>query len=208
MFDAVVFDYGRVISLDPAGEAGEEMARLAGVPAEIFEKARMAYRDDYDRGSMRGRDYYQKVMREAGVPVTDTRDFDDLADRITRIDIHSWAAINSETEELMREIGGTGCKLGILSNMPHDFLELERDVFRVFDLCDPCIFSCKHNLLKPEREIYQVLIDALGCAPDKIVFFDDVPANIEGARGLGITAYLWENAKTARGILKTLGILP
>jgi putative hydrolase of the HAD superfamily len=207
MFEAVVFDYGRVISLDPADKALEEMARLAGIPADVFEKVRMTYRDDYDRGSIRGRDYYQKVMREAGVPVTDTRDFDALADRITRIDVHSWAVINSETEELMREIREAGYKLGILSNMPHDFIELERDVFRVFDLCDPCIFSCRYNLLKPEPEIYQVLIDALGCAPGKIVFFDDMPVNVEGARGLGITAYLWKDAKAAREILKTLGIL-
>ncbi|MDR1353015.1 MAG: HAD family phosphatase [Treponema sp.] len=208
MFEAVVFDYGRVIGLDPVDEAQEEMARLAGVPADIFEKIRMRYRDDYDRGSIRGRDYYQKVMREAGAPAADTRDFDALADRITRIDTHSWAVINGETEKLMREIRGAGYRLGILSNMPHDFLELERDAFRVFDLCDSCIFSCKYNLLKPEREIYQVLIGALGCAPDKIVFFDDVPVNVEGARGLGIAAYLWEGAEAARGILKTLGILP
>jgi putative hydrolase of the HAD superfamily len=91
--------------------------------------------------------------------------------------------------------------------MPHDFLENERDVFRAFEFCDPCIFSCRYNLIKPEREIYQVLIDALGCAPEEIVFFDDVPVNVEGARDLGIKSYLWENAKTARGILTDLGIL-
>jgi putative hydrolase of the HAD superfamily len=208
MFEAVVFDYGRVISLDPVEESQEEMARLAGVPSGIFEKIRMKYRDDYDRGSMRGRDYYRKIMREAGAPAADARDFDALADRIARIDVHSWAVINNETEELMREIKGAGYRLGILSNMPHDFLELERDVFRVFDLCDPCIFSCRCGFLKPEREIYQVLVDALGCAPDRVVFFDDVPANVEGARGLGITAYLWQGAGTARENLKNLGILP
>ncbi|MDR1597240.1 MAG: HAD family phosphatase [Treponema sp.] len=207
MFKAVVFDYGRVISRDPPDEAQEEMARLAGVPAGIFEKIRMVYRDDYDRGSLRGREYYQKVMREAGVPAMDAGDFDALADRIALLDVHSWARINGETEALMRGIREAGYRVGVLSNMPHDFLENERDVFRVFDLCDPCIFSCRYNLIKPEREIYQVLIDALGCAPGEIVFFDDIPVNVEGAQNLGIRAYLWENAGAARGILAGLGIL-
>jgi putative hydrolase of the HAD superfamily len=207
MFKAVVFDYGRVISLDPPGEAQEEMARIAGIPGELFERIRMAYRDDYDRGSMRGRAYYQKVMREAGVPVTDTRDFDALADRITLLDVHSWARINGETEALMHEVREAGYKAGILSNMPHDFLENEPGVFRVFDLCDPCIISCRYNLIKPEPEIYRVLIDALGCAPEEIVFFDDLLVNVEGARNTGIKAYQWEGAETARGILTELGVL-
>jgi putative hydrolase of the HAD superfamily len=153
MIKAVVFDYGRVVSLDPAAGAQEEMARLAGVPAELFEKISIKHRDDFDRGVLRGRAYYQKVMREAGAPAAGGRDFDALADRITRIDVDSWAKVNGGTEALMREIRGAGYKLGILSNMPHDFLEIEKDVFRIFDLCDPCVFSCRYNLIKPEREI-------------------------------------------------------
>jgi putative hydrolase of the HAD superfamily len=207
MFKAVVFDYGRVISLDPADAALEEMARLAGVPGELFERIRMAYRDDYDRGSLRGREYYQKVMREAGVPVTNARDFDARADRITLLDVHSWARINGETEALIRAVREAGYKAGVLSNMPHDFLENEPDVLRLFDLCDPCIFSCRYNLIKPDPAIYQMLIDALGCAPEEIVFFDDLPVNVDGARNMGVKAYRWENAKTAREILSGLGIL-
>jgi putative hydrolase of the HAD superfamily len=195
-----------VISQEPAGETLEEMARLTGVPEALFERIRMAYRDDYDRGTLRGREYYQKVMREAGVPVTDPRDFDALADRITLLDVHSWARINGETEALIRAIREAGYKTGVLSNMPHDFLENEPEVLRLFDLCDPCIFSCRYNLIKPEPAIYQVLIDALGCAPEEIIFFDDLPVNVEGARNMGITAYRWENAETARGILAGLGI--
>jgi putative hydrolase of the HAD superfamily len=207
MIKAVVFDYGKVISLDPADEAQEEMARLAGVPVEIFEKMRIAYRDDYDRGSIRGRAYYRQVMRESGVTVTDTRDFDALADRLTLLDARSWARINGETEALIRGIREAGYKVGILSNMSHDFLEYERDVLRAFDFCDACIFSCRYNLIKPEREIYQLLIDALGCAPEEIVFFDDLPVNVEGARNTGINAYQWKDAKTAHDTLKGLGIL-
>jgi putative hydrolase of the HAD superfamily len=196
-----------VISLDPAGKALEEMARLAGAPVELFDKIRMAYRDDFDRGTLRGRAYYQKVLKEAGVPVNSAEEFDSLADRITQIDTHSWARVNPETETLMREIRETGCGLGILSNMPHDFLEAERDVFRVFDLCRVSIFSCHYNIIKPEREIYQVLINALDCAPEEIVFFDDIPINVEGAQKSDITAYVWKDAKTAREILKTLEVL-
>jgi putative hydrolase of the HAD superfamily len=207
MVKAVAFDYGRVISMEPAGEALEEMARLAGVSADVFERIRMTYRNDYDRGSMRGREYYQKVMREAGVPVTDEREFDTLADRIVLIDVHSWAAINGETEVLIRDVRKAGRKTGVLSNMPHDFLEIERDACRVFDICDVRIFSCQYNLIKPERKIYQLLISALDCAPEEIVFFDDIPVNVEGAQESGITAYLWKDAEIAQGILKSLDVL-
>jgi putative hydrolase of the HAD superfamily len=210
MVEAVVFDYGKVISLPPLDETVEEMAALAGVPAALFEKIRMAYRNDYDRGALRGRAYYQKVMKEAGAlpqdPIASSA-ADALADRLTELDVHSWARINPETEALMREIRNTDRKLGILSNMPFEFLEKERDVFRVFDLCNPSIFSCHYKVIKPERAIYQILIDALGCAPEEIVFFDDLLINVEGARNVGITAYLWKCPDAAREILKTLGVL-
>jgi putative hydrolase of the HAD superfamily len=204
MIKAVVFDYGRVISREPAGEAQEEMAHLAGVPPELFTKIRMKYRNDFDRGTLRGREYYQKVMKEAGVPERDASEFAALADRITEIDVHSWAGINQETKALIQELRQAGYRVGILSNMPYNFLEIEQDAFRLFALCNPCIFSCHYKIIKPEREIYQVLIDALGCAPNEIVFFDDLPVNVEGAQAAGITAYVWKDAETARESLKTL----
>lgn len=45
-------------------------------------------------------------------------------------------------------------------------------------------------LMKPSREFYQAVISRLGLPPEEILFVDDSPANVEGARALGIQARL------------------
>lgn len=51
-------------------------------------------------------------------------------------------------------------------------------------------YSYEMRILKPSREIYQKVIDTLGCKPEEILFIDDSITNAEAARELGITT-LW-----------------
>ncbi len=48
------------------------------------------------------------------------------------------------------------------------------------------VLSCDVGVFKPDPLIYQTLINALGLAPEEIVFVDDVLKNLEGARKAGI----------------------
>jgi epoxide hydrolase-like predicted phosphatase len=72
------------------------------------------------------------------------------------------------------------------------------------DLVDVIIYSCEVGLAKPDPRIYQLLCDRLAVAPSELVFLDDRPENVHGARELGLHAVLHEN--TAQSI-KALGAL-
>ena len=45
-------------------------------------------------------------------------------------------------------------------------------------------------LMKPSREFYEAVIRRLALKPEEILFVDDSPANVEGARAVGIQARL------------------
>ncbi len=45
------------------------------------------------------------------------------------------------------------------------------------------------GLLKPDREIFEYIVEQLGYPPERILFLDDNRLNIEGARAVGISAY-------------------
>ena len=64
------------------------------------------------------------------------------------------------------------------------------------------VFS-SHELKKrkPDPGIYQDVCDALGVDPARIVFFDDLEVNIEGARQAGMNAYLFRDTGQVREIL-------
>jgi putative hydrolase of the HAD superfamily len=197
---AVVFDYGKVICFPPPKENREILAALAGIPVEILEELDGKYRGGYDRGDYDGRGYYQFLLSQAGVHPGDSA----LA-KIAETDAEGWKRIDPGTEALMRDIKRTGLTLGILSNMPCDFLAWAREHIPLFGEVDTAVFSCEVNAIKPERRIYEILRGRLGCGFAEILFFDDLPANVERAAELGIRAFLWKNSGEAREALRQTG---
>lgn len=199
---AVVFDYGKVISFPPEDSVLDELAAIAGMSPQALDSLLWPHRAEYDRGTITGKEYYRMLLAAGGVH----RD-DRALEKMTALDLRSWTHINPGTVKLMEDIRAIpGLKLGILSNMPHEFLALARGTVPVFDLPDRSIFSCEVGYIKPEAAIYRRLLSALGVEPEALVFFDDMQINIDAARSLGIRAFLWKDPETARAELNRLKI--
>ncbi len=58
----------------------------------------------------------------------------------------------------------------------------------VIERFDPLIDLSFSGVLKPSREAYEVALRRLAVEPAEVVFVDDQPANVEGARSAGIHA--------------------
>lgn len=58
------------------------------------------------------------------------------------------------------------------------------------DLFDVEIRSGQVGLRKPEPAIYRLAADRLAVEPEECVFVDDIPANVEGARAVGMWGLL------------------
>jgi putative hydrolase of the HAD superfamily len=199
---AVAFDFGKVITREPDPAAVITIADMAGVDAAVFVQTLYGIRDDYDRGVWTGKEYYREVLNRLGV-----RGVDDAAlEKMAGIDTDSWKTLDPETVRLIRDIKSAGYLTGILSNMPHDFLTFARAHIPLFSEVDAGIFSCEWSYIKPEKEIYEALLRKLGTLPCETLFFDDIPANIAGARALGIQGALWKNAGAARRELERRGV--
>ncbi|GHV77170.1 hypothetical protein AGMMS49942_19910 [Spirochaetia bacterium] len=197
----VAFDYGKVICLPPPKGSLAKLADLAGMALEAFEALLWPTRGEYDRGTISGVEYYRNFLAEAGV-------FPDegTLKKMVDIDSEGWTNINGGTVRLMEDVKRAGLKLGILSNMPWDFLITARRQFPVFSLPHAGIFSCESASIKPEEKIYRDCCAALELSPDELVFFDDMPVNIEAACSLGIRGFVWQNPETARETLRMLSI--
>jgi putative hydrolase of the HAD superfamily len=196
---AVVFDFGNVISLPPPPEAREEMALMAGIPAETLAGLDRKHRKDYDRGNFDGKGYYKFLLSTAGIFLDDP-----VLEKIAGIDSEGWKHINTGTVDLARDIKKLGFALGILSNMPYDFLAWARKHIPLFTGADAAVFSCEVNVIKPEPAIYGELKKRLDCEYGEIVFFDDLPDNISAAQALGIKGFIWDGPEAARAALKKI----
>jgi glucose-1-phosphatase len=66
--------------------------------------------------------------------------------------------------------------------------------------------SSSIGLRKPDAEAYDHVVDAIGVPAERIVFFDDLAENIEGARARGLKAVHVTSADDVAKVLAALGI--
>jgi putative hydrolase of the HAD superfamily len=66
--------------------------------------------------------------------------------------------------------------------------------------------SSSIGLRKPDAEAFDHVVAAMGVPASRIVFFDDLAENVEGARARGLTAVHVTSPRDVGEALKTLGI--
>ncbi|WP_028044499.1 HAD family hydrolase [Candidatus Stoquefichus massiliensis] len=91
-----------------------------------------------------------------------------------------------ETIQLLYELKNKGYLLYILSNFSTDGIDTLFKRYDFFELFDGAVISSKEKLVKPEEKIYQVLLDRYSLNPSESVFIDDLLANVNTAKRLGM----------------------
>ena len=80
-------------------------------------------------------------------------------------------------------------RLACLSNSNEVHWERMETELAIFELFDAALSSHQLGCYKPDPEIYERAFAALKVEPRQVIFFDDLPANVEGARRAGAQAY-------------------
>ena len=92
-------------------------------------------------------------------------------------------------------------RLAALSNSNELHWEHNTNDLGVNGLFEVAISSHQIGLYKPDPRMYLIALDRLGISPDRVMFFDDVPANVTAASALGIRAFQVEGVDGVRSRL-------
>lgn len=96
--------------------------------------------------------------------------------------------------------------LYILSNFHKDAFEGINKKYDFFKYFDGGVVSCYYQLLKPEKEIYEILINKYNLNPNETLFIDDTKVNVDKASELGINViYLEDSEKLKEKMIELLG---
>ena len=157
------------------------MLRITGLPEAHFEQLFWADRPTYDEGKLTGLGYWQKLLREAGLPP-------DHAEELNRWDGRLWAVQNPVMVAWQLALKQRGLKTAILSNIGDDvYASVERE-FAWIHRFDVLVWSYQLGIAKPDPAIYRYTLSELGTRPEETLFIDDKLVNVEAARALGILA--------------------
>ena len=187
---AIAFDYGMVLSGPPNSAARTELMRMTGMQEDAFETLYWKDRHAYDRGDMTGLEFWRKFALDAGLRMDEP-----TLHRLNDCDARMWTTENPVMVRWQQRLRKDGFTTAILSNMGDAALaSIERSLQWVQDF-DVHIWSFQHRCAKPEAEIYHLLLQRLGTAPEETLFLDDREVNVEAARRMGIRALVFSTTE-------------
>ena len=197
---AIVFDFGGVLmkTLDYGPRRALD-ARLGLPPghverivhaSESWRKAQM--------GLMTPDAYQADVASQLGLDVAEMSKF--------MATYFSGDVLDSELVDYIRELRRGEFTVGLLSNAS---IELDDQLYTlgIASLFNPLVISARIGVMKPEPAAYRAVLDRLGRPAEEIVFIDDMPANIEGARMVGMAGLLYVNGMDLRAELEPMYFL-
>jgi len=116
---------------------------------------------------------------------------------------------NEPMLSLMRELGGRGYRMAILTNNVREWEALWRSKLAVDEIFELVVDSAFVGMRKPEPEIYHLTIERLDdtLEPSQCLFVDDNELNVDAARELGLSAVRFvSNEQAIAEIRNTLGL--
>ena len=198
--DALLFDLGRVVIDIDFSRAIDCWAGHAGCrPSEIA--ARYVRDEDYQRhetGAISDAEYFASLRTSLGIDLSDAQF------------LEGWNAIFAgEMPGIAPLLARAANRLPLyaLSNTNRSHVEhfsvAHADLLGHFrDL----YLSSTIGLRKPDRAAYDHVIGAIGVPASRILFFDDLAENIEGARASGLMAVHVTSSADVADALTALGI--
>jgi putative hydrolase of the HAD superfamily len=96
--------------------------------------------------------------------------------------------------DLMREAKDGGHRMGMLTNNVREWEPLWRSMLPVDEIFEVVVDSGFVGCRKPDREIYEIMLERLDGVPaEKCLFIDDVDVNCAAARALGMSAVHYQH---------------
>jgi putative hydrolase of the HAD superfamily len=95
---------------------------------------------------------------------------------------------NQPMIDLMRALRARGLRMALLTNNVREWEPLWRAMVPIDELFEVVVDSAFVGCRKPDRRIYEIVLEQLGIGAGDCLFVDDVEVNCEAARELGMTA--------------------
>jgi len=202
--DAVVFDYGGVLTL-PVRESIDAWLEADGIDPASFSRTLKAW---LSRDAQDGTPIHRLETGELSVSEFDAL----LAAELTTVDgrpvdpvgvlqrLFAGMQPDPAMFALVEDLRAAGIRVGLLSNSWGNTYPRER----IDALFDPVVISGEVGLRKPLSAIYQLALERLDLPAKRVLFIDDAEPNILGARCVGLQAFLHTDAVTTRAALAAL----
>jgi len=111
------------------------------------------------------------------------------------------------TVEIMKKLKAKGYPLYGLSNWSAETFPLMSNKFDFFELLNDMVISGQVGYVKPEPEIYEIMLEKIGRPAQECLFIDDSLPNIQQANKMGFQTIHFETSEQLANELKSMGLM-
>ena len=199
MIEAIIFDFGRVISaqkpLSLFRKYEENLGLEPGtINAIMFDSP--AWQEAL-LGRKTEEEFWHLIGSKLGLDSTEKID-------AFRSRYRADEQINTEVLNIMNHMN-EHYKLAILSNNPPGLTDWLSE-WEILGLFDVVFCSGDEGVAKPDAAAFEITLERLNVKPAEALFIDDTNEHVESAKALGLHAVLFTNAEMLEVHLKSLHI--
>lgn len=196
----IIFDIGQVLGafdffgyLDRIGLDEEQKEKVFTATLKDME-----HWDEHDRGTLSDEEFIQESLKRVPGIEKEMRAFFQ--------NIHQMVREYDYAEKWVLDLKEAGYKVYILSNYGVTPFAYAREHFRFLKHVDGMVISSDVHYVKPELEIYQLLLDKYHLIPEECVFTDDREDNAAAAAAFGIHSIVFKNREQVLREMEALGV--
>ncbi len=108
---------------------------------------------------------------------------------------------------ILKQLKQAGYSLYGLSNWSAETFPRAREKYDFFDLLDDIVISGEVGHIKPNPEIFQILLERIGRPAEQCLFIDDSLPNIHQAQKMGFATIHFQSPEQVKVSLRNLKIL-
>jgi epoxide hydrolase-like predicted phosphatase len=197
--EAVISDFGGVLTSPLAGafaafqdDSGVPLAQLGTALAALASARGINPLFDLETGRLSEAEFLSDLERQLSRQLEREVDLSGFGERY-----FAGLEPNEPMIDYMRDLRGRGYKLAICTNNVREWAARWQAMLPVAEIFDVVVDSAFVGSRKPEPEIYRVTLERLGVAAGAALIIDDLEANCEGARALGIGAVWFQSTEQA-----------
>lgn len=197
-YEVLLFDLGGVV-IELSGVPIWQSWSGAGDEAAVWEQwLRSAAVRRFESGQVGAEEFGREIVREFGLDVS----AEEFVREFTRWPKGLYPGARELIEAARRRL-----RVGCLSNSNELHWPRFLNEMGLASAFDHHFASHELGALKPDREVFDLVVRSLGCEPGRVLFLDDNQMNVDGARSAGLAAELVRGPGVARSLLTDLGLV-
>ena len=147
-----------------------------------------------------GKGFKKSLLGEASVQkhidsLKNDPDFNDISYILSEENLKESYPLMKTNFEYIKSLKKRGYKLYLLSNITEDSYNYINDLIDINKIFDGGIYSYQEHLIKPDYDIYNLLINRFNLDKEETIFFDDKEKNVIAAKKAGIKSFIFTSVK-------------